>query len=66
MLWKVTCCAEGDDHGSLDSLPVQAKLVELVSIICEQDLGSGINLPANCQLLMAMQYSPFAPFLDNL
>lgn len=27
ILWKVTCCAEGDDQGSLDSLPVQAKLL---------------------------------------
>lgn len=29
MLWKVTCAAEGDVHGSSDSAPVQAKLENL-------------------------------------
>jgi hypothetical protein len=30
ILWKVTCCADGDDQGSSDSFPEQAKLKNLL------------------------------------
>lgn len=37
MLWKVIWCAEGEDQGSLDSLPVQAKLANWLALSVDCD-----------------------------
>lgn len=36
MLWKVICVADGDVQGSVDSMPVQVKLFQIVSFVLYQ------------------------------
>jgi hypothetical protein len=40
MLGKLSCCADGDDHGSVDSWPVHAKLAVVVLSVTALSLST--------------------------
>ncbi len=48
--WNVSCAADGDVQGSVDSTPVQAKLFRTVSVILQRDFTPEAisNLPSYC------------------
>lgn len=47
MLWKVICCADGDDQGSSDSFPQQEKLSD-----CQYTKTKEITFELTIELLV--------------
>ena len=65
--WNVTCTADGDLHGSVDSLAVQAKLSNGQYNEFRNPGKKNVHYsPSNGQLLVAVLDSPLAPLLDDL